>query len=90
MASAAGLHGAAEWRKFIGCELKESYWRSAVRNLDATPGQSERYSIWQQIKRWRHGMDRLMCVRPLMEIYCRTEFSKEVFVRDPNVDAFEP
>ena len=22
-------------RKFIGCELKESYWRSAVRNLDA-------------------------------------------------------
>ena len=68
-------------RKFIGCELKESYWRSAVRNLDAALRNaiSRRYSIWQQIKRWRHGMDivSIPC-RILMEVVARrqTNFAK--------------
>ena len=32
--------GALRWgRRFIGCELKESYWRTAVRNLTDAEGQ---------------------------------------------------
>lgn len=32
--------GAVKWgRRFVGCELKESYWRTAVRNLTDAEGQ---------------------------------------------------
>jgi DNA modification methylase len=33
-------------RKFIGCELKESYWRSACRNLDAALSERNTKSLF--------------------------------------------
>ena len=52
VASGSGVMALLNGRKFIGCELKESYWRSAVRNPMHLRAQIKagRYLIWQQIK----------------------------------------
>lgn len=39
-----------EGRKFVGCELKESYWKSAVRNLDSAVSERDRPTLMGVIR----------------------------------------